>query len=93
MTGIKRLFRAIPLLMRLGFITIGVGGAADVVLHGAPAEWHMATAGFGEAGEQVFHVVTLIGMCMILLGVLTSRSHSPQSVLRTVEVREEEVPM
>ncbi|HEX8220907.1 MAG TPA: hypothetical protein VF914_17085 [Chloroflexia bacterium] len=74
--GIKRPPGALPLAMRLGLMAVGIGGAADVLFHVAPAEWHMSLDGYGGAGEQAFHVVTPVGMCVTLLsGASSSSTH------------------
>lgn len=89
MTGIRHSFLALPVLMRLGFVAFAMGGVGDLLLHVAPVEWHAATAGYGGAGEYVFHLITVAGMCMTVLGVLTFRLRVYAPV-RAAEVREEE---
>ncbi|HWL35646.1 MAG TPA: hypothetical protein VNQ77_05580 [Frankiaceae bacterium] len=60
-----------PLLLRIGFAIVAAGLAIDVVHHGAGAG--------GPWAELSGHVLSLIGMLVVLAGLLTTavRAHRP----------------
>jgi hypothetical protein len=56
-----------PVLMRLGLAVFGVGGLADLLYHALPPQ-----RGLLGAGPFWAHAVTLVGMVLTMLGILTA---------------------
>lgn len=66
MPKIRRSFASLPIVMRVGLILVGLGGAIDLVYHlgsGAPAS-NPGTVG------TIGHLVTLAGMVVAMLGLI-----------------------
>jgi hypothetical protein len=57
-----------PVLMRLGLAVFGVGGLTDLLYHALPPQ-----AGLFGPGPFWAHSVTLVGMVLTMLGILTAR--------------------
>lgn len=76
---LKRLadgMRALPFLMRLGLLIFALGGALDLLYHGAPMAWIGTLEGYLGEGAFLAHVVTLVGMVVTMLGVLLGRARN-----------------
>jgi hypothetical protein len=64
--------RPVPILAKLGFLTVGIGLVADVVEHTLLAHPHLhdaALIGF-SAGEHASHLLVLLGMVLVLVGIV-----------------------
>ncbi len=65
--GLRREVGCWPVLMRVGLGIFAVGGLADVVYHAVPA------GSLPGPGMFWAHLVTLVGMILTMLGILTAR--------------------
>jgi hypothetical protein len=73
-------FMELPVVMRLGMLILAAGGALDVLYHAAPLGWAIWLDGYlGRQGAGA-HMVTLLGMVVMLLGLfirrLPARAHA-----------------
>jgi hypothetical protein len=63
------LYLTLPCMMQIGLLLLAIGGTLDLLYHAAPPGWSMDLEGYlGRHGEGA-HVLTLVGMVVILLGL------------------------
>ncbi len=63
-------FFSLPGLMQIGFVILALGGSLDFVYHAAPSSWIGTLELYlGHEGYNA-HLVTFIGMLIMLAGVL-----------------------
>ena len=68
------LFIGLPRVMRLGLLILVIGGTLDLVYHAAPPGWAMWLDGYLGTDGVGAHLVTLLGMVVMLLGLFARRA-------------------
>ncbi len=76
----QQLIAAAPIIIRFGLFVFAIGAALDLLFHAAPASVSGALMIYlGHEGQNA-HLVTLLGMVLILLGILINRPRKTEPV-------------
>jgi hypothetical protein len=67
-------FIGLPRLMRLGLLILVIGGTLDLLYHAAPPGWAMRLDGYLGADGVGAHLLTLLGMVVMLLSLFARRA-------------------
>ncbi len=78
--NLKQLISAAPITIRFGLLVFVFGAALDLLFHAAPASLSSVLMIYLGYEGQNAHLVTLLGMVLILLGILFNKPRRTEPV-------------
>jgi hypothetical protein len=85
-------FRKLRVLLRSGVLLFTAGAILDLAAHLSPAVGALPIAATGVDVETAAHILTFVGMAVLLLGVLATARRQPSKASAQAQFKERRPP-